>query len=46
MTQTKTAEQHAFDEFIFRFDTEITVPTAARLAQEIGVTFYPENYDH
>ena len=46
MTQTKTAEQTAFDEFIFRFDTEITLPTAYRLAQEIGVDFDPEDYDH
>lgn len=46
MTMTKTAEQHAFDEFIFRFDTEITLPTAALLAKEIGVDFEPDNYDH
>lgn len=41
-----SAEQAAFDEFIFRFDTEITVDTARVLAQEIGVTFDPLNYDH
>lgn len=42
----KSPEQFAFDEFIFRFDDSITIPTAERLAREIGVEFDPLDYDH
>lgn len=42
----KSAEQAAFDEFIMRFDDLITLPTAALLAQELGVNFDPQDYDH
>lgn len=37
--------QARFDEFIFQHDDLITVPTASRLAAELGVDFDPENYD-
>jgi hypothetical protein len=49
MTNTlklKDPAQAAFDEFVFRFDTELTVPTARIVAKELGVDFDPENYDH
>lgn len=37
--------QARFDEFIFQHDDLITLPTAHRLAAELGVSFDPENYD-
>lgn len=42
----KSAEQFAFDEFIFRFDDSITLDVAAKLAEQIGVNFDPQDYDH
>lgn len=42
----KSAEQFAFDEFIFRFDEDIPMPLAQALADALGLNFDPRNYDH
>lgn len=42
----KSVEQIAFDNFVMRFDDDITVNTARRLADELGVNFDPQDFDH
>lgn len=38
-------DQEVFDEFVWRFVGDLTVPTARQVAQEIGVNFDPADYD-
>lgn len=38
-------DQTRFDQFIDEYDDSITLTTAATLAKELGVEFFPETYD-
>lgn len=43
----KDGIEAAFDNLIFMADDMITLPTAAALANELGITTYdPRDYDH
>jgi hypothetical protein len=42
----KDTKKAAFDEFIMRFDDDITIDVAARLAEQLGVAYDPTDYDH
>lgn len=44
---TKSGIEAAFDNLVFMADEDITLPTAAALAKELGIKNYdPTNYDH
>lgn len=38
-------KNHYFDQLIFAHDEDITVDTATRLAEELGIEFDPYDYD-
>lgn len=42
----KGSAQVMFDNMVMAFDDDITVQTATILAQELGVEFNVEDYDH
>lgn len=42
----KGSAQVMFDNLIMAFDDDITVNTARRLADELGVNFDPQDFDH
>lgn len=44
-TPLHSPEKAAFDEFVMRFQSDLTVDTAAQVAKELGVDFYPSDYD-
>lgn len=42
----KGSAQVMFDNLVMAFDDDITVNTARRLADELGVNFDPQDFDH
>lgn len=45
MTNLHSPEKVAFDEFVMRFQSLLTVNTTAKVATELGVEFDPSDYD-
>lgn len=42
----KSGIEMAFDNLMFMADDLITIPTATKLAQELGIVFDPLDFDH
>ena len=43
---TKTGIENMFNNLLMAADDLITVPTAALLAKELGISFDPTDFDH